>query len=458
MKRLVEHGLIYGDLVRVNTPVMRERYNAALEVLTGKTTEQDEFHVDLSGYSPEIGDEFSDLLYLNPNGCNRQFILLSVEQKDCPLIDARFSTTRSILKQFIVDNYPSLLALTARDAVMGELDNSTWRIDDLDDVVTIRNITVRVDTPRRLIANAEDLKSAIRKFEESDSDWWDDAVLERMCELAETVGDIRQHPVVPENIHYRKRNFFTTHFGGLYIFRDIDEPTIVSCALGFDGRVPDGYRHIGLAEVERLSGFLRGAGYVENVLDIPVLDHLALLRERIDFMLIDLLSGIEEGPDLSTMRRIDLSRAARWHYGELPPAFETLAEVVRSLEQHIPVKDVAPDDLGHFYLMRAAEHEDRDLVNNLLARLTPLDFRQLFICNKQLFYENYRTWPDAKRDYVARFLAENFMVDRQGEWERLYSAPPADIAPRGEGRGAPGVALAEGLAIVDSRDWTGGAT
>ena len=221
MKRLVDHGLVYGNLLRVSTPVMRERYNAALKALTGKTTALEAFHVDLSGNSPEIGEELSDPLYLNPNGCNRQFILLGVEQRDCPLIDAHFSTTRSILRQFIDDNYSRLLALLARDAVMGELDNSTWRIDDIEDVVTIRNINVRVDTPRRLIADAVELNAAIRDFHDSETDWWDDAALGRMCALAQSVGDIERHPVVPEIVHYRKSNFFTSHFGGLYVFHDI---------------------------------------------------------------------------------------------------------------------------------------------------------------------------------------------------------------------------------------------
>jgi hypothetical protein len=458
MKRLVDHGLIYGNLFRVNTPVMRERYNAALEALTGKTTALQEFHVDLSGLSPEVGDELSDPLYLNPNGCNRQFILLSIKQRECPLIDAHFSTTRSILRQFIDDNYARLMALTARDAVMGELDNSTWRIDDIVDVVTIRNITMRVDTSRGLIANAEELKTAIRNFHESETDWWDDAVLERMCTLAETVGDIKRHPVVPEVVHYRKRNFHTTHFGGLYVFRDTDEPTLITCDPEFDRPVPASYRHIRMDDAEALSSFLREAGYVENVLDVSSLDHKALLQERVDFMLIDLLSALEDGPDLSTIRRADFRRAARWHFGELPAAFESLSDVVRSLEQNVPVKDVDPGDAGHFYLMRAAGNEDRDLVNHLLARLTPLDFRQLFICNKELFYTTYQSWPETKRTYVSQFLAKTFMVDSHGEWERLYAGTGVEDAP-GETEDAGSKSAIESvLKVINSRDWTGGLT
>ena len=80
----------------------------------------------MSGYSPEIGDELDDDLYLNPNGCNRQFILLTTAQKDAPLLNIKFSTSRGILTQFIETNEAQLFALTARDAVAGELQNSVY--------------------------------------------------------------------------------------------------------------------------------------------------------------------------------------------------------------------------------------------------------------------------------------------------------------------------------------------
>ena len=46
------------------------------------------------GYSSkEIGDELGDDLYLNHMGVNRQFILLTTEQKTAPLLNAKFSTS-----------------------------------------------------------------------------------------------------------------------------------------------------------------------------------------------------------------------------------------------------------------------------------------------------------------------------------------------------------------------------
>ena len=121
MKRLIQSGLMFGNLYHVSGSAMVERYNRALAHLTGKRSGLTDFHVDISGYSPEIGDEFEDHLYLNHRGVNRQFILLSTEQKRCPLLNVKFSTSREILKSFIADNEAQLFALTARDAVAGEL-------------------------------------------------------------------------------------------------------------------------------------------------------------------------------------------------------------------------------------------------------------------------------------------------------------------------------------------------
>ena len=129
MKKLIEKGLMFGNLISVESPALVDRYKRALKHLTGKQTLLDEFHIDISGFSPEIGDEMDDDYYMNHAGVNRQFILLTTEQKSAPLLNASFSTSRGILRQFIIENEPQLFALTTRDAVAGELVNSVYSAD-----------------------------------------------------------------------------------------------------------------------------------------------------------------------------------------------------------------------------------------------------------------------------------------------------------------------------------------
>jgi hypothetical protein len=72
--------------------------------------------------------------------------------------------------------------------------------------------------------------------------------------------------------------------------------------------------------------------------------------------------------------------------------------------------------------LRATPGPNRDLVNQLLAELSPLDIRQLYLCHKELFYSTYRNWPDAKRAYVADFLANEVQKDSDGARAELFGA------------------------------------
>jgi hypothetical protein len=79
--------------------------------------------------------------------------------------------------------------------------------------------------------------------------------------------------------------------------------------------------------------------------------------------------------------------------------------------------------------MRSSQHHDRDLINMLIADLSPLDFRQLFICHTDAFFDVYRGWTDAKKDYVAKFLHEEYVIDKAGAREELFGLEPAMAEP-----------------------------
>lgn len=423
MRRLIERGLMYGNLVEVSSPSQVERYNGALEKLTGRRTALKSFHIDLSGFSPEIGEEFRDDTYINPNGCNRQFILLTLAQASCPLLGEKFSTSRAILKQFIDDNRDVLFALTARDAVMGELVNSVYRIDGVTDLLSIRTVRVEVNTPRGLVSDAEDLLLRVDKFLQSDNAWWDEDALDEMVALAERVGDVSRHPLTPTEVTYRKGNFFTSHLGGLYVFRDVRRPALIYCDPAFDPATAD-IAAISIEDAPAVAEFLRVNRLVETVLDATGLDERGLLRQRLDFILVDHLASNDASDDLESLTRDDLRSAVHRHLDALPEEFHQIAATLRAIDQRSARPPLKPEDPSYFYHLRSASHDDRDLVNHLLAHMTPLDVRQLFICNKDRFYLHYREWGDAKRTYVAEFLAKEYAIDKRGVRDALYGPEP----------------------------------
>ena len=205
MQRLIRHGLMFGNLFHVSSPALVERYNRALVHLTGKTTALADFHIDISGYSPEVGDELGDHAYLNHQGVNRQFILLSMEQRRAPLLNMKFSTSRAILQDFIAQNEVPLFALTAKDAIAGELVNSVYDVSTPARLFDIRRVEIEADTTAGTVKDAEKLARMVERFKTEPDGWFDDVLIAPMIELAGKTGDVVRNPVRLKQMGFDQR-------------------------------------------------------------------------------------------------------------------------------------------------------------------------------------------------------------------------------------------------------------
>jgi hypothetical protein len=428
MKRLIERGLMFGNLIRVDSPALIERYNRALKALTGRTTGLTDFHIDISGYSYEVGEELGDHLYLNPNGVNRLFIILTTEQKTAPLLNAKFSTSRGILKQFIEENEAKLFALTARDAVSGELDNSVFDASSPARLFDIRTITVNADTTQSHVKNARALADRIERFRTEDDAWFDDALIAEMIELARTTGDVTRQPIDLARPTYTQDNFWTAHFGGLYVFRDVAEPGVIAVGDKHALGVMPIASTLDFGDRNGIAAFLEVNALVEPIIKARGVDGAAILRQKMDFILID--AATSAGIEIDGMDPRALHRLAQRMGADLPEEFLKLNQLVRWALNGGKWPRIASDDASYFYTLRARpDHPDRDLINMLLSELSPLDIRQLFICHKQAFYDAYARWPDAKKEYVAEFLHRDYAANKAGAREALFGGEEPRARP-----------------------------
>lgn len=418
MNLLIQRGLMFGNLIPVTSPILVERYNRALKRLTGKTTSLTDFHIDISGYSPEVGDALGDDLYLNHHGVNRQFILLTTEQKTAPLLNAKFSTSRGILRQFIDANEAQLFALTARDAVAGELVNSVFALDHPSRLLDIGTVTIEADTTDGAVASATRLGGMIDQFMTQEGAWHDDVLIAKMIGLAKDTGDITRNPLTLNTMAFEQANFWTAHLGGVYLFRDVKMPGAIAMggAQALDDfpmdTVLDGDAHSAIAQ------FLHDNDLVEPIVESRGIDSAAILRQKMDFIVADVAASL--GEDLRGATRRDLRRLGRQYFQQLPPAWRGLADLVRWAEEGGPWPRIDSEHPAYFYTLRAKDHKDADLVNMLLAELSPMDVRQLFICHKDAFYAAYMGWPEEKQSYVAEFLSTEYQVDKAGTRAALF--------------------------------------
>ncbi|MDP5086850.1 MAG: hypothetical protein NWQ23_15635 [Yoonia sp.] len=418
MNLLIEKGLMFGNLIRVDSAVLVERYNRALKHLTGKETDLDVFHIDISGYSPEVGDAFDDDLYLNHKGVNRQFILLTTEQARAPLLNAKFSTSRGILKQFIEENRAELFALTTRDAVAGELVNSVYEVSTPAKLFDIRKITVEADTTSGTVAAAAKLGAMIDRFKTEPDGWFDDVLIAEMIGMAKKTGDVLRNPVKLHQMSFAQDNFWTDHFGGIYLFRGVPHPAvIVSGDKAAIGALP--IPHIfDLNDRSAIAKFLNLNDLVEPIIEARGVDAAAILHQKMDFIVASVAASMKE--DLTGATRRDLRRLGRQYAEFLPDAWKGLAALVRWAEDDGAWPTITSEHPAYFYTLRAKPHADADLVNMLLAELTPLDIRQLFICHKEVFYRAYASWPAEKQAYVVDFLDREYQVDKAGTRAALF--------------------------------------
>lgn len=434
MKRLIQRGLMFGNLIRIDSPALIERYNRALQGLTGKRTTLTEFHIDISGYSYEVGEELGDHLYLNPNGVNRLFIILTTEQKTAPLLNAKFSTSRGILRQFIEENEAKLFALTANDAVAGELDNSVFDASEAARLLDIRTITVNADTTQSHVKNARELASKIERFQSEEDAWFDDVLIAEMITLAKTTGDVTRQPIDIARSTYQQDNFWTAHFGGLYVFRDVAEPAVISVGPKEPLGVMPIENTFDFADRNGIAAFLEVNELVEPIIKARGVDGAAILRQKMDFILVD--AATTQGVEIDGMDHRALHRLAQRMGASLPEEFLKLNQLVRWALNGGNWPRIASDDASYFYTLRARpDHPDRDLINMMLSELAPLDIRQLFICHKQAFYTAYHDWPDAKKEYVAEFLYRDYAANKAGAREALFggeepSAKPVSPPPK----------------------------
>ncbi|MEQ9694505.1 DUF6638 family protein [Shimia sp. SDUM112013] len=432
MKRLIQRGLMFGNLIEVASPVLVERYNRALKHLTGKTTALTDFHIDVSGYSPEIGDELGDHLYLNHNGVNRQFILLTTEQKNAPLLNAKFSTSRDILRDFITENERQLFALTARDAVAGELVNSVFSVTDPVRLFDIRKVVIEADTTEGTLRDVEKLAGMVDRFKDEEDAWFDDVLIADMIGVAKRTGDVTRNPVRLKHMEFQQDNFWTAHFGGLYLFRGVAHPALIARANKDSlGDLPIPYV-FDFTDRHQIAKFLQENDLVESIVKARGIDAAAILKQKMDFIVVD--AAQDSGMDLTGATRRDIRALARANANRLPPEYHGLRKLVDWAENGAAWPRIDSGHPAYFYTLRAAASPHADLVNMLLAELAPKDVRQLFICHKEAFYAAYAGWSDTKKSYVADFLEREYQVDKAGARAALFGheAPMAQPVTRSD--------------------------
>jgi hypothetical protein len=86
-----------------------------------------------------------------------------------------------------------------------------------------------------VLGKAAELRTLVDRLKSEPDAWRDDAMLEQMVELAKIAGDIRENTLVPDQVVFRHDAFWTSHFGGCYVFVDERMTTVIGRSVDAPG-------------------------------------------------------------------------------------------------------------------------------------------------------------------------------------------------------------------------------
>ena len=280
------------------------------------------------------------------------------------------------------------------------------------------------------------MATRIERFRNQPDGWRDDVLIAEMIGLAKRTGDVTRVPIALPKMTFEQPNFWTSHFGGLYLFRKVKAPGLISVLPKASLGGLEFETVMDLSERNAIAAWLEQNALVEPIVKARGMDAAAVLRQKMDFILVDAADHLNL--DLGDASRTDLRKIAHKLGAALPQEFLALVRLLAWVEGGDDWPRITSEHPAYFYTLRARPHADRDLVNMLLSQLAPLDVRQMFITHKDLFYASYAGWSDRKRGYVADFLEREYKVDKAGARAALFGPEPGmDAAERPEPKPSP---------------------
>jgi hypothetical protein len=421
---LRDNALIYGRLLPVEEPHLIERYNKALKAFGLKPTKLKSFEIDRTGFSPQVAEEFDDYDYLDPNGINRRFIILTPSQRDLPVVHTAFSNTSQLMFEFMSKNQRAIDALTIKDVIYGEIEDSVSKVEDIEDLLSINQVEFRVLSAEDVLGKAAELGKLVDRLKQEPDAWRNDKMLEEMVELAKVCGDIRENTLVPDQVIFRHNAYWTSHFGGLYVFVDPDATTVIGdpAAPGFRRSRPWQVSYLSIHDADKVFRFLAGTGRIE-LPRASWIEQSGYLEHRAEMVVRSLIREAEPKRNLSDVDKVWLqtwihSNADMINRDGNFPFLNAAKREIRQVGQ-LRLEEVFP--LQRFLVVRAKpDHPDAWLTNRLISDFVPSDFVSRYVFNKQGFYKDYESFSQPWREHVVDILKTTYLKDKVAFRTRLY--------------------------------------
>lgn len=408
---LIQYGLRFGGLLRINEEHVVARYNKALLAFGLKPVAKAPLYIDLCGFSLEVAAELGDMNYLDPAQVNPRFIIVSSGQANAPLVHTSFSSTKKLFQAFFRLNAQAIDLITLKDSIYGEIENSLMSAQTLEDVLSFPHVDFEFHTVDGLLENAGRLSELVERFREDSSSWTDVGMMQEIVDLARKCGDVRKNPLSITSVRFRHpKTFSTTLFGGATII----DGTVVGRRDELI-KVSNGKTTIiDVGDCQQVLGYLE----LNGMLEAPNPDWLVssdFLDHRLEMLAADILAGKVDSLDPFVENKYP-EAIMQNNVGILmqDPVFREL-DRLRTLIINVG-HDAAVDFMRSMSakaraMVRRAEPNRAftNDVNRILSSYFPADYLCEFILDKPAFYSLFRTLDPVRRDFAAKLIKTRYM-------------------------------------------------
>jgi hypothetical protein len=316
-----------------------------------------------------------------------------------------------LIKSFYRDNKKSLTTLTAGDVVFGELDNKQFKASTVAEMLKADTIQITVETSKGLIEKSVECTNHVETLFEGDN-WEDNDLLNKIIDLSKTCGNVIKNKAVPTSLSYKREHYFTTLFGGLYIFKGAKKTTIIVkdplLDLKHHGLKTDKFEIIYLYKKDEIYAFLKDNDYLEKI----SFDKLKEKTPEFDLKLLHtVLDKYIEKDGIKNFSYLNKSAIKNFiadNYDELSNDFYNIEEFVTCI--HTDDKSCLSRNEFSQYCYQVKQDlrgADISLISHLLCNFKPYSNLTLFIYNRGLFEKLFNKWSAAKQEYVKTYLYDH---------------------------------------------------
>lgn len=405
-------------LLRVDDPLLAQRYAAGLAAFGIPGDGPRAFHLDAAGYSPEWAEALGDAFYLGGGALEARGVVVAPGQLAAPVVHPGFGFAAAPWLRAAAAGAREIAELTLREPLLVEARAQGVPLATPRELADPEWLELRLRTPGGLIESQRRLVAQQREFLTSDRLWLDDDFLAELARLADRVRGL---PELPDGFESSRSRLgplcFTPAFGGAYRIEEPGAPassaTTTLLAGETGGEEGTGARSQRGRRIEQRPLCAASALEVLERHRIARVELAAwresrgeLARLRRGLAVVAWLAGDPgAAPEVAGEREVDEAlRDGAAHLSEAQRELEALTRRLASGLADGQLESLAPETRLQLAVPTSTRPEVRRFVRHVQACLAPADLEAAFAHAPDLFFARLPGLPEPLRARLAGWL------------------------------------------------------